>query len=422
MADNGKLLQGQAYDPTDDIVVRFTERMFQDDNADGILGQARTDITPHDEASSQVRVWESPATALDGIIYTFASTVNLQLPDVLVSVTITYNKSAQSSTSTHAVGTAVCTGTSGGLDLNPSSSAQAGAAVVPDAQVEIAQTWGQNVPVTQYFFYLAGNVTTAAILAKLQTFLTVATSGIVAGVVTTTTPHGLFANQPFKFITLNTPSGGVAVATTYFAKVITDTTHFTYSATAGGAALAGHSAASGTLAPTISTWPVFRPVSHTLTLKGMQVSLQQSADSHHQDHWNTSDLSKAISPFSGSLSEGQGKDVGVTVRTVTIPPTIHPLITLSSTSDTADAATTVKANIPAITGTGLAPSFSSVTNEPTPLTLTATGSVTPTSLATTGHQTSIPVAGLYLYQIDTSPYKYGYATVRAILVDFSFFA
>lgn len=423
-ADNGELQHGQRYDPETDTVVRFTEQMYQEENSDLILGQARTDISPQDAAATLVRVWAVPSSALDAYFLAFAGTTNLDLPDVLTAIVVTYNKSSGDGESVHDVGDAAWVGDAGGLNLDPTSSASASAAIIPDIQPAITPTWAANVPTQTYLFYISGSVTVAQIITKLQTVILLKTvSTLIAGVVTTTAAHGLSVGQSFQFFTIGGASGGVTTVTTYFVIAVGSNISFTYSTTLGGSAASTHNATSGTLYPVVAAWPKFKPETHVFTLKGQQVSLSQQADSHVQYRWNTAgDQSRAISPYSGSRSDGKSIEVGVTVRTVQLPPTIHGVITLATTTDTAQADVTVQANVPGILGTGGAPSFDPITNEPASLSATVTGSITPTSLAATSGQASIPTANLYILDMVGSPYQYGYSRVQVTLVDFSYFA
>lgn len=419
---NGELMNGAKYEERDDVVQTFTQQMMEQANADLLVGQARTEVTPVDAHSSLVRVFGVPSAAFDAIFIQYVGTTSLNLPDELLSVTVTYNTSALNGENIHDAGAGVSIGSSGGLRISPSSTAQGSASVIPDVQPQIRQIWSQNIPTRRFLFYLPGNVTEAQIITKLETGLTFAVTSVVAGVVTSGTAHGLAANQPFKFVTVVGGAGGITAGTTYYAKVITDSTHFTYSATAGGAALTGHSATSATATPVVARMPVFQPQEHTLTLKGMQVSVSQSADSRHANDWSINNsLSYSITPFGGGRSDGVSRESGVSIQSVRIPPTLHDTITLTGTTQTASTTVTVRANIPVISGTGGAPSFDGVFNEPSPVTGIATGSVTPTSLAATT-PTGVPRAGLFIVDIRSDLYRFNYSRVYVELVDFSNFA
>lgn len=422
----GRLLQGQQYDPTDGVIARFTEQMVDNDtiNTD-VIGDAATDVIPGDHESSKVRIWSLPPNGIDSFYFAFPGTRSIVFPAVLTGITITYAKSENDGESIHDVGNAAWAGSSGGMDLHPNATAQGSASIIPDIQPNYDEPFAANVPTTEFLFYVAGNTADqTAIITRLQSILTLAVTSVVAGVVTTASAHGLSVNQPFQFATVVGGSGGITALTTYYVKTVPTTTTFTYSATVGGAALAGHAATSGTEYPVVARWPVFRPKPHTFTLKGEDLTLSQQADSRVQYSWSASNVSYAISPWNATptRSDGVSRNGTVTVRTVRIPPTIHGAITLSSTSDTATVNVEVTANVPAITGTGGAPSFTAVINEPTPLTETVSASVTPTSLSATSGATSIPTAGLFIYDVAGDLYKWGYGRVRVTVVDMSYFA
>ena len=426
--DDGELLQGQRYDEVADIVIAYTEQMKYEENADASVGVARTDVTPNDAHSSKVRTWAQPS--LTSIYLRTPGVVNLQLPSVLSSITTTFNKSGGNGENVREIGDAAWVGASGGMNLNPNASASGSASIIPDVNIEITETWGNNIPTEQFFFYIAGNVTTVDVLSRLQTILTLATTGIVAGVVTTSAAHGLSVGQPFTFLTLVGGAGGIATATTYYVLTTPTTLTFTYAASAGGAALNTHSATSGTLAPAVSAWPSFRPKSHTLTLKGEQKSVSVNAEANFTYRWSDSDVSYAYSPAQTAVgppavfsqSDGISEENSVTVRSVRIPPTIHGAITIATATDTATFSVTAEADIPAITGTGGAPNFVGTNSTRSSGTITVNAGVTPTSLSATSGATAIPTAGLYIYDVTAERGRYGQTNVRVTLVNFNAFA
>ncbi len=423
MPDDGKLLYGQRYDETTDIIASYTQQMVTVANIAAVLGDARTDVTPNDGHSSLVRIWTQPTIA-DSVFLAFPTTVNLNLPDVLTAVAITYNKTRGSGASKREVGGVIWVGVSGGMNLNPTASATGSGSIIPDADVSISQTWAQNIPAVTYLFYIAGtSISTSDIVTRLRILLTVPATSVVAGLVTTSSAHNLSLNQPFSFLTVVGGSGGITALTTYYVKTIPTSTTFTYSATAGGSGLSGHAATSGTVSPIVSSWPIFKPVSHTLTLKGEQLSLQVGAQAELQYNWGPTNNSTSIMPFAGSDAYTYSRELGNSIRSVRIPPTIHPAITFTGlTSDTIDDITVeAVAEIPAITGSGGAPSFSVLTNSQDD-TGEIFGSVTPTSLSATSGQSTIPTAGLYILDSQAEPYKYGTNRVRVTLVNFNAFA
>lgn len=416
---DGRLLHGQEYDKEGNLLVPFTQRMHDNEGADALVGQARTDINPVDMNASLVRVYD--AANVSGVYLRFPGTINLQLPDVLQGITITYNSSSGNGDDVRDIGTVQWFGTSGGMNLNPVARAQASANIQPDLSFDIKQVWSQNVPVEHIVFYLSGTVTTTQVLAQLRVILTAAVTSIVAGTVTTTAAHGMAVGQPFQFVSLVGAAGGVVIDTTYYVVAVGSTTTFTYSTTPGGFAQIGHSATSGTFAPNVLTWPVFRPIAHTFTLKGQQISLSQNAESVLQYRWSADGLSFVISPWFGTRSDGTSREVGTSIRSIRVPPTIHGAITITTASQTEQATTTVKADIPQVIGINGGPSFAGLDNHPVPQTGTVTASVTPTTISATS-PSAIPTAGLYLAEVNGSPFRYGLTRFHVVLVDFSFFA
>lgn len=343
---DGRLMHGARYDEQHDIVHTYTEQMRDATAADAVVGDARTEVMPIDRDASKVKIWAETIPGLESYFAAFAATTSIGgLPDVLTGITVTFNKNHGDGESVHDVGTAISAGTSGGLNVDPTASASASASIIPDIQPAIQPTIANNVPVIVYVFYIKGDVTQSAVLAKL------------------------LANSL-----------------------------------------------------TVLAWPKFKPVSHVFTLVGQSKSVTQQADSHHQNRWSNDNLSYAISPFDGSRSDGFSLETGLSIRTIQLPPTIHGSVTLSSSSDTETATVTVTADIPEIVGTGIAPSFDAVVNEPSPITITVTGSVSPSSLSATSGQSSIPTSGLYLLDVTSQPDLAGYNIVRATVFDFSYFA
>ena len=164
---DGKLLQGQQYDAENDLVIRYTQQMREISSAASLLGNSLTEIIPTDGAASIVREYQVPANLAD---YYFASptTINLQLPDVLEDVLITWSSRKEDGEKVNNPGTFLFTG-SGSDSLSSSATASAGGSITPDAQPIIRQTWAQNIPSMRYSFYIEGNVSTQDVLDRLGT-------------------------------------------------------------------------------------------------------------------------------------------------------------------------------------------------------------------------------------------------------------
>jgi len=176
---DGKIRQGQRVNRQAGVVERFTEQMMDDASVLDVLGDARTEVIPHDFDSSLVRVSANMSTILDAVVKQVAGTINMgrgQLPDQIVGFTVTFNKNEQAGEDIQDEPLTYSGGSHGQLTPSARASAQAGAAVMPDLQVGIKETPGENLPCTHIFFYMSGTITQAAVLTRLGTI----TGGTVA--------------------------------------------------------------------------------------------------------------------------------------------------------------------------------------------------------------------------------------------------
>lgn len=173
------------------------------------------------------------------------------------------------------------------------------------------------------------------------------------------------------------------------------------------------------LGAAILDWPNFKQKEIYITVVGQQISLRQSAESQANLSFTQGSppASKAESFLWGN---GYSKEVGQNVQKITVPKSLHETITLSSTSDTETATTTVKANTVELQINGVG-EVGAITNEPTPITVTATATVTASDLSATS-PTNIPVTGLYLYDIRAQPSKWGRIAVLLEIVNMAHFA
>lgn len=115
--------------------------------------------------------------------------------------------------------------------------------------------------------------------------------------------------------------------------------------------------------------PVFKKKAVQFVLKGSQVSLQQTADTDVS-------ISTNVEAGTGSSSKKKGSsnsvETGVNIRVEVTPYVLHGTLSLSTATDSQGVSVTVKANTPDIAET----TITGVTNEPDPLTGTASASVT----------------------------------------------
>jgi len=175
----------------------------------------------------------------------------------------------------------------------------------------------------------------------------------------------------------------------------------------------------------VNDWPRFQPRTATLFLLGQQVDVSARAS-----------LSQSASVSGGAdasytKSEGTAisKSIGVSLRVVTIPPTIHGAIVISNAATvTQNVSAAASVQVTRATAGWLTATYwpaRTITTSPNPVTATAAATTMSeaftNTIPTTPGLTEIPVAGLYA-RIKMEPWKYGFSQVRAEVVDFSYFA
>lgn len=168
---DGPILNGQQYDQSKDLVIRYTEQSRDATSAATALGNTRTEITPRDRDNSVVKIFTDP-TGLDTLVISGRSNARLSLPDVLNSITVVYNVNAGDGSYSENAG-----GSSGGdhddLTISSQGSAEGSAGASAELIFDISpfSDWGRSVPSTKYFFYMTGVVNTTTILARLNTII-----------------------------------------------------------------------------------------------------------------------------------------------------------------------------------------------------------------------------------------------------------
>ena len=351
---DGIIAHGQQFNPRGTgLKLRFTEQMQDYTGTDaarvtGAEGNAVTEISPIDRAAAKVRVWNLAAITAEyeASVVEFPGKVTVDLPDVLTSITATYNKSAGSGASNHPVSQQyfyIVNGGSGGL--SPKATAQGSAAIIADVTVNVTNFRGIQVNCQHYYFYLTSTATLTQIIAKLAT---IASCG------------------------------------------------------------------------TVTDLPIFKPETKQIKVYGGQVSLQQSANTTVSSGF-TQDKDNVLKTTSQAFEFGDGysKEVGVSTKVITIPPTIHAALSVSGlTTDTETVTVTVVANSAPIFGP--AP-LNTIINEPTPIQATVNAGVTPASLSATSPST-IPTSGKYLVAHTGDIAEYGFTLIHAVVVDFGQYA
>ena len=164
----------------------------------------------------------------------------------------------------------------------------------------------------------------------------------------------------------------------------------------------------GTLAGgSIQDWPVFKPKSHTILLKGMKVVITAKASANA-----SSSATRTSNSKDSTVGDGVSYDINSSFNSVTIPPTIHESIEINNSEEKRER---LKAKCAVgWNGYGGFPSVSASAD----FSKDVVGTVTPTSLdATTPDK--IPDNGLYLMKCTVEPYKWGYAKCAAVVLDAS---
>lgn len=153
-------------------------------------------------------------------------------------------------------------------------------------------------------------------------------------------------------------------------------------------------------------WPRFQPEAINFSLVGQSVSGHAQADQHLGEAVALDYLGRVVSAdsFVGAGSGTSGR-VDYTVKTVTIPPTIHALVTIS--------APTLASNVYSAVATVNTSGFQTTTNF---VNCQAGAFVNPASFAATGGQQTIP-SGVFVHRVKVEPWKFGYFKVDCEVVN-----
>ena len=175
---------------------------------------------------------------------------------------------------------------------------------------------------------------------------------------------------------------------------------------------------------TVLDWPQFKPKATTLFLLSQQVELSARANLGQ-----TATVTDTTSSYAKSEGTSVSKSLGVTMRVVTIPPTIHGSLTITNSATvtkTVNAGASVQVTR---SGAGWLDGTywpeRTVTTSPNPATATAAATVLSeafnSTIPTTGGTTDVPNSGLYA-RLQTQPWKFGFMQVRAEVVNFNIFS
>ena len=152
-------------------------------------------------------------------------------------------------------------------------------------------------------------------------------------------------------------------------------------------------------------WPTFKPVSHTIVLKGGSAEVQARVN------WNGGhSVTESTTTTEKLVGDGTSYRIGTSLNAVTIPPTIHDSITISG----AEAKTKVVTATAAATNSPFG-GFPSINTFAT-ATHTLNADVNPKTLAATT-PVEIPKTGKYILKSEVVPYKWGWARCSAVVLD-----
>lgn len=167
MAD-GELLHGQLLYGQLQIPVPYTQQEVDKVEADALcVGSAGTEVKPTNRGQSQVNIYGTNGVVDLSAYFVQLPTVKrkLDLPNVLSSLTIVYQKGGNSAFFTE-TGSGSGAGTAFGLGLSVSGTAQAAASCIPSAEPVMAIPSEFTVATIDYIFF-SPTITDAAILSIL---------------------------------------------------------------------------------------------------------------------------------------------------------------------------------------------------------------------------------------------------------------
>jgi hypothetical protein len=153
---------------------------------------------------------------------------------------------------------------------------------------------------------------------------------------------------------------------------------------------------------TVTNLPSFNPVSITLTATGRRMSASAEANIQQTASDNT---------FIKGTGSGTSREVGMIVKTIRIPPSLHAAISLGTTTQSATYSAVAQVSWPA--GTNWL-----ALGQSQPISGAIQATVTPGSIPATT-PSALPTSGLYLVDCNVEPWRYGYKKVLATVFNFA---
>lgn len=172
-------LSGQQVDPETGSPIPFTVQTvpYTGDGTrlTGYEGDQNTEIQDISRTEAKVRITDTVALAviLDALVIANAVTLpNINFPPVLTDVLVTYNVNTGAGTDSHpGDNQSFQIFGAGSGSLNPTSSAQGSASIIPDVQPVIEERFHENVDAMEYTLYMPDGSTPQDVRTKLSTHL-----------------------------------------------------------------------------------------------------------------------------------------------------------------------------------------------------------------------------------------------------------
>lgn len=146
----GKTLLGQLLYGARQIIIRFTQISMDVESANALVGTPLTEITPVNDVNSTVKTYTQPD--LSGIFIVSETYGNIDLPNVLSSLTVSYISGGGDGNYTETA-SAAASGTAWSVGASVSGTAQATASCIPKLLYQIDTPVTTNVTLINCFFY-----------------------------------------------------------------------------------------------------------------------------------------------------------------------------------------------------------------------------------------------------------------------------
>jgi hypothetical protein len=312
-------LDGMDYEESFDVQIPYTETIQQ------TIPTGSAEAVPLDDENFLVREYNANdiGAYLSSFLQTYPTTISINLPRVLESITVEWDEKQQSG---EYVNTPFAAGILYQFSNSDKGESSAFHSATPLVSLNFKDVWSQNIPATVHIFFLKNPVTEAEILGKTGS----------------------------------------------------------------------------------QKWPTFKPKSHVITGKGVEIRATASAAA------SISVQQSKPAEFGGYTDQSRQGDYSrsVTPITINIPPCLHGGFNINETKElTVTAATTARTAGYGIIG-ALVASSAATAND----TAFIKGNLGATS------PSSIPISGKYLIESSVEFFKYGFSIVRATTINASVFA